>query len=106
MITSKLTSKAQTTIPRPVREALGVRPGDEIAYAIEHGSIVVTKAGARGLEDTATPFSQGGAEDRLRQFDAATLRQAQREIKRKTPSPPKEGRGWTRAELYARGRPR
>ncbi len=44
MITSKLTSKAQTTIPQAVRSALGVKPGDEIAYAIEGGHVVLSKA--------------------------------------------------------------
>ena len=44
MIISKLTSKAQTTIPRAVRAALGVEPGDEIVYAIEDGRVVLTKA--------------------------------------------------------------
>ncbi len=44
MITSKLTSKAQTTIPQAVRTALGVKPGDEIAYAIEDGHVLLTKA--------------------------------------------------------------
>jgi mRNA interferase MazF len=32
MIVSPLTSKAQTTIPQPVRVALGLREGDMIAY--------------------------------------------------------------------------
>lgn len=41
MITSRLTSKAQTTIPRPVREALRLRPGDEVAYVIEGPGRVV-----------------------------------------------------------------
>lgn len=44
MITSKLTSKAQTTIPQAVRTALDVHPGDEIAYTIEDGRVLVTKA--------------------------------------------------------------
>ena len=44
MITSKLTSKAQTTIPQAVRTALGVKPGDEIAYAITDGQVLLTKA--------------------------------------------------------------
>jgi len=44
MITSKLTAKAQTTIPQAVRIALGVHPGDEIAYAIEEGRVLLTKA--------------------------------------------------------------
>ncbi len=44
MITSKLTSKAQTTIPQAVRAALGIKPGDEIAYAIADGPVLLTKA--------------------------------------------------------------
>ena len=44
MITSKITSKAQTTIPRAVREALRVRAGDELAYKIERGRVIMTRA--------------------------------------------------------------
>ena len=44
MITSKLTSKAQTTIPQPVRAALRLREGDEIAYVIEAGRVLLTRA--------------------------------------------------------------
>jgi antitoxin PrlF len=44
MITSKLTSKAQTTIPQPVRAALGLREGDAIAYVIEPGRVVLMRA--------------------------------------------------------------
>jgi antitoxin PrlF len=43
MITSKLTSKAQTTIPQPVRAALGLREGDAIAYVIEPGRVVLMR---------------------------------------------------------------
>jgi antitoxin PrlF len=44
MITSRLTSKAQTTIPQPVRAALRLREGDEIVYVIEEGRVVLTRA--------------------------------------------------------------
>ena len=44
MITSKLTSKAQTTIPQAVRAALGVKEGDLLGYAIENGRVVLTRA--------------------------------------------------------------
>ncbi|MFN3288756.1 MAG: AbrB/MazE/SpoVT family DNA-binding domain-containing protein [Sphingomonadaceae bacterium] len=44
MIQSRLTAKAQTTIPRAVRQALGVRPGDSLAYSIEDGRVVLHKA--------------------------------------------------------------
>ncbi len=41
MIVSKLTSKAQTTIPQPVRAALGLEPGDELLYEIIDGRGVI-----------------------------------------------------------------
>jgi antitoxin PrlF len=70
MIVSKLTSKAQTTIPQPVRLALGVREGDELAYVIEDGRVILTKAPARTsrrndpLEDPfATFWEWSSAED-------------------------------------------
>ena len=34
MVKSTITSKGQTTLPKPVREALGVRPGDRVRYII------------------------------------------------------------------------
>ena len=34
MITSAITSKGQTTLPEPVREALGVGAGDRVRYVI------------------------------------------------------------------------
>ena len=42
MQTSKLSSKSQVTLPRAVREALGARPGDTIAYEVE-GNLVRLK---------------------------------------------------------------
>lgn len=54
MITSKLTSKAQTTIPQPVRVALRLREGDEIAYTIEPGRVVLTRV--RPDETIDDPF--------------------------------------------------
>ena len=34
MIESAVTSKGQTTLPKAVREALGIKPGDRVRYAI------------------------------------------------------------------------
>ena len=44
LILSKLTSKAQTTIPQPIRSALGLQPGDELLYEIIEGQVILTKA--------------------------------------------------------------
>lgn len=46
MITSRLTSKAQTTIPQAVRTALRLKQGDDLVYRIEDGQVVLTKAPA------------------------------------------------------------
>ena len=59
MITSKLTSKAQTTISQPVRAALRLAEGDEIAYEIEDGRVILTKASERGAEDPFGPLPNG-----------------------------------------------
>ncbi len=34
MVESTITSKGQTTLPKPVRDALGVGPGDRVRYII------------------------------------------------------------------------
>ena len=41
MITSKLSAKAQTTIPQPVRVALHLVPGDEVAYEIDGDRVIL-----------------------------------------------------------------
>lgn len=42
---SKLTSKYQTTVPGPVREALGLSKGDTLAFEMaENGAVTVRKA--------------------------------------------------------------
>jgi antitoxin PrlF len=54
MILSKLTSKAQTTIPQSVRRALQLKPGDELAYQVVDGHVILTKA--RCGKKTDDPF--------------------------------------------------
>ena len=41
MIESRITSSGQTTLPKPVRKALGVGAGDRIRYVIEDGQVRV-----------------------------------------------------------------
>jgi len=58
MITSKLTSKAQTTIPQPVRVALHLEPGDELVYLIEDGKVTLAKASPEAAEDPFRTFRE------------------------------------------------
>jgi len=41
---SRLTSKSQTTIPKAVRTALRLTPGDAIAYNVDGDSVTLVKA--------------------------------------------------------------
>ena len=51
MITSRLTSKAQTTIPRPIRTALKLQPGDDLLYEIIDGRVMLAKAQRETVAD-------------------------------------------------------
>lgn len=58
MIKSKLTTKSQTTIPRPVREALGVGPGDEVSYQIDGDRVILCKVGREPADDPFATFTE------------------------------------------------
>ena len=58
MITSKLTSKARTTIPKAVRAALDLKGGGEIAYEIKENLIVLTKASAGPIDNPFKTFDE------------------------------------------------
>jgi len=42
-VISRLTSKSQTTVPKPVRDALDLHPGDAIRYEIDDGEVRIRK---------------------------------------------------------------
>ena len=58
MISSRLTIKAQTTIPAPVRAALRLKPGDEVAYSIEGARVILTKAERGPADDPFATFDE------------------------------------------------
>lgn len=51
MILGRITAKAQTTIPRAVRLALGLEPGDDVVWDIDGDQVVMTRA-----RSAADPF--------------------------------------------------
>jgi len=93
---AKVTSKLQITIPRALAERYRVEPGDEITWEAAGDAIRVVPARAPRRDVAA----------RLELFDRATTRQRERErgVERRVESAAE--RGWTREELYDRGRPR
>ena len=44
LIEGRITAKSRTTIPRAVRAALGVGPGDSVAYEIRGKEVVMKRA--------------------------------------------------------------
>ena len=62
MITSKLTNKARTTIPEPVRTALGLNGGDEIAYVIDGDRVILRRADAARVDDPFRTFEEWDSE--------------------------------------------
>jgi antitoxin PrlF len=62
MITSKLTSKAQTTIPGPVRSALRLREGDELVYIIDGDRVFLKKADRGAIDEPFASFAEWASE--------------------------------------------
>jgi antitoxin PrlF len=62
MITSKLTSKAQTTVPQPVRTALRLQAGDEISYVIADDKVIISKALPTSADDPFATFEEWDGE--------------------------------------------
>jgi antitoxin PrlF len=61
--TSKLTSKAQTVVPRAIRERLGLRPGDVVRYRATKVGVVIDKR-PETEDDPFVEFVEwAGAED-------------------------------------------
>jgi len=94
---AKVTAKLQVTIPKALATQYGIEPGDEILW----------QAGGEAIRLVPTSLRRArlSAEERLALFDAATERQRQREAAG-GPRPRGKDRGWTREELYTRGRAR
>lgn len=57
---STVTSKGQTTLPRDVRAALGLHPGDRVRYVILDGEVRLLKA--RPVSDLAGLLRRPGAD--------------------------------------------
>jgi bifunctional DNA-binding transcriptional regulator/antitoxin component of YhaV-PrlF toxin-antitoxin module len=93
---AKVTSKFQVTVPQAIAQQYGIRPGDDIDWVPANDVIRVIPGGKQD--------ARLDRETRLRLFDQATERQRKR-TSGSTTKPPRT-RGWTREDLYQRGRSR
>jgi AbrB family looped-hinge helix DNA binding protein len=96
---AKVTSKLQVTLPKAIADRVGIRPGDEIEWRLEGQDIRVVPARGR---------PRLTLDERLRLFDESMKRQDARERawRRAHGADAPGDRGWTRDDLYARGRAR
>lgn len=90
---SKVTTKFQVSVPKALADQYGIEPGDDLVWEPAGEALRVR------LAEPRTVYAVDGRE-RLRLFDAATRRQAERQARRKLRAP--SDRGWTRDELYDR----
>ena len=58
---SKLTSKAQTVIPRELRARLGLKPGDVVRYRLTDSGVVIDKLPPQNDDDALTDFAEWGS---------------------------------------------
>ena len=91
---SKVTSKYQVTLPKRIADSYAIRPGDEIDWVAAGDVIRVIPPGRRAVALDK--------ESQLRLFDQATERHRKRSATKRA-APPRD-RGWTRGDLYGRGR--
>jgi AbrB family looped-hinge helix DNA binding protein len=98
---AKVSSKLEVTIPQPLAERFGIQPGDEVEWTAAEGALRLVPAKQLPESTNTTPV-----EERLKSFDESTRRQMERQKDRILPPAPDGGRGWTREELYTRGRSR
>lgn len=81
MPVTRLSSKGQLVLPKPVRDALGLQPGDELWIEVEDGSIRIVPRRKRGLEEVLARLP--GHRPRRRFENAEALLEAEREETRK-----------------------
>lgn len=93
---AKVTSKYQVTLPRAIADEFNIRPGDDIDWIAAGDVIRVIPAGK--------PVRGDDREARLRLFDQVTERLRRR--RGRSPARQARSRGWTREDLYSRGRSR
>lgn len=75
MPSTTVTSKGQVTIPKRVREFLGVKPGDRLDFVIEDDGRVLVRAGTISARDLKGILRRRGRRPiSLEEMEAAIVR--------------------------------
>lgn len=53
--TTRMTSKGQATIPKSVREIIGVEPGDKISFVVRNDTVQIVNTSDLALQTKAQP---------------------------------------------------
>lgn len=69
MEVSRISSKGQVTIPKPIREMLKLNEGDRVAFLEEDGKVVITKASLIALRELQENISQAADEKGITEED-------------------------------------
>src|SRR5438309_11546449 len=84
MAIATVTSKGQTTIPKAVREFLGIRPGDRIDFVVRSdGSVVVKPAKTHVSELKGMLYQKGRKAPSIEEINDVIRRQVARKYGRK-----------------------
>lgn len=70
MLESTLTSKGQTTLPKPVRDRLGLAPGDKVRYLVLGDEVRIVRP--RPVMELAGSLRHAGPPVSLDEMDEAT----------------------------------
>lgn len=81
MPTTTLTSRGQTTIPKSIREALQLRPGDRIEFTLKGDQVILRRAGADLTELDGMIDRSDREPASVEEMDEAIERAAARNIK-------------------------
>ena len=63
MITSRLNSKAQTTILAPILTVLRLKGGDKLSYSVQGDRVILTKANHTPAGNPFATFDEWSSED-------------------------------------------
>ncbi|MCP5432758.1 MAG: type II toxin-antitoxin system PrlF family antitoxin [Alphaproteobacteria bacterium] len=62
IVQSKITSKAQTVIPKAVREHLGLKPGDLVRYRMTRQGVLLERVTREAEDDPFATFTEWNGE--------------------------------------------